>query len=68
MSASQRALQIIQIYLIGVPLWWVLGVDFIAPQCLAVLLVLVNADAHPRFSPSDLALMDPLYALESQPM
>ena len=56
MSASQRALQIIQIYLIGVPLWWVLGVDFIAPQCLAVLLVLVNADAHRQFSPSDLAL------------
>ena len=57
MLASQRGSLIIQLYIIGIPLWWMLGIDFIAPQCLAVLLILANANAHRQFTLADFVLM-----------
>jgi hypothetical protein len=55
-AASQRALLIMQAYLIGIPIWWVLGIDFLAPHCFALLLLFVNANVHRRFTSVDLAL------------
>ena len=57
MLASDRASLIIQLYILGIPLWWFLGIDFLAPQCVAVLLICMNPRAHCEFTLSDYVLL-----------
>lgn len=40
-------------YLLGLPLWWLLGLDFAIPLLLAGLLVYVAPGVHASFTPSD---------------
>ncbi|SOD93425.1 hypothetical protein [Caenispirillum bisanense] len=51
--AAARTRLLLQGYILGIPLWWVLGIDFIVVQGLAALLVVVCLTAHRRFSLSD---------------
>ncbi|MGE5765672.1 MAG: hypothetical protein ACM35H_00685 [Bacteroidota bacterium] len=52
-SAGRRALLLLCIYMLGLPLWWVLGLDFAMPLLLGGLLVCVAPGVHASFTPSD---------------
>ena len=63
MLASHRASLLLQLYIIGIPLWWMLGIDFLIPQCLAILLIYVNLNAHRKFNRTDLILLSIIISL-----
>lgn len=48
---------LIQAYLLGLPLWWGMGIDFIIPWGLCFLLVCFSLGAHRRFVLSDYLLI-----------
>jgi hypothetical protein len=56
-STSARRLErsrlLLQAYLVGLPLWWMLGVDFAMPLLLALALLLASPEPHRRFTLSD---------------
>jgi hypothetical protein len=47
---------LIQAYILGIPIWWVLGLDFIVPQILSLALVCVALSAHRYFTLPDYLL------------
>src|SRR5215207_2533918 len=48
---------LLQAYILGVPLWWVLGIDFIMPHLLTAALIYSSLAAHWRFTLSDWLLV-----------
>jgi hypothetical protein len=60
-SAVPRLL--IQAYLLGLPLWWGMGIDFIMPWGLCFLLACFSLGAHQRFVLSDYLLIGIILSL-----
>jgi hypothetical protein len=56
-SQADRARRFLQFYILTLPLWWVLGVDFIAPLALAFALLCAAPAAHRKATLPDLVLV-----------
>jgi hypothetical protein len=54
---------LLQVYILGIPLWWGLGLDFIVPLPLALALVCLAPSAHQRFTPPDYLLVSIILTL-----
>jgi hypothetical protein len=63
MTTSKRPLVPLRVYILGLPLWWVLGIDFIVPVLLAAALMYSSFEAHWRFTLSDCLLASVILAL-----
>lgn len=57
MPAGDRARQILSVYVLSIPFWWVLGLDFIVFQGFAALLVLAYPEALRRLTAGDYLLV-----------
>jgi len=47
---------LLRVYILGLPLWWLLGVDFLMPLLLPAMLLLTFPAAHRRFAIQDYVL------------
>ena len=47
----------VALYILGLPLWWALGVDFIMPHCLVGVLLLLSARPHAESTLGDHVLL-----------
>jgi hypothetical protein len=56
-SLDSRSTTILLIFVAGLPIWWALGLDFLTPAALAVLLVLANLAPHRDVRPTDMVLL-----------
>lgn len=54
---------LIQAYVLGLPLWWVLGIDWALPPLLAACLVLCSLSTYRRFTASDYLLLAAILGL-----
>ena len=63
MNSANRAAILIRAYLLGIPVWWGLGIDFIVPQILALALACLAMSAHRHFTLSDYLLASIIFTL-----
>ena len=56
MNNVDRSIFLFKAYLLGLPVWWMLGIDFLMPLLLASGLIYVNPAAHRQFTLPDSVL------------
>lgn len=59
----RRSRMLLQAYILCLPLWWAIGIDFIVPMLLVTVLMAVSAAAHRQFALSDYLLLSIIVVL-----